>query len=96
MSQTGAVGLGSIPSVQPQPESRPITFGSWAMIVIGTSWPGPLDHSRGLVVPQHDEHGVLVAVALDERVEGAQRVLDRLRVSLLGVGRGRPGRSAAD
>ena len=37
MSQTGAVGLGSIPSVQPQPESLRITFGSWAMIVIGTS-----------------------------------------------------------
>ncbi len=37
MSQTGAVGLGNIPFVQPQPESLRITFGSWAMIVIGTS-----------------------------------------------------------
>jgi hypothetical protein len=37
MSQSGAVGLGSIPFVQPQLEILPITFGSWAMIVIGTS-----------------------------------------------------------
>jgi hypothetical protein len=36
ISQTGAVGEGSIPSVQPQLESLSITFGSWAMIVIGT------------------------------------------------------------
>ena len=36
MSQTGAVELGSIPFVQPQLESLPITFGSWAMIVVGT------------------------------------------------------------
>jgi len=36
MSQTGAVELGSIPGVQPQLESLPITFGSWATIVIGT------------------------------------------------------------
>ena len=45
IGQTGAVELGSIPFVQPQPESLLITFGSWAMIVIGTSCPGapPID-----------------------------------------------------
>ena len=40
MGQTGAVGLGSIPFVQPQLPSLLITFGSWAMIVIGTSCHG--------------------------------------------------------
>jgi len=37
MRQTGAVEPGNIPFAQPQPESLLSTFGSWAMIVIGTS-----------------------------------------------------------
>ena len=41
MAQTGACGLGSMPSCQPQPAIRCITFGSWPMTEIGTSWLAP-------------------------------------------------------
>lgn len=37
MGQTGAAELGNIPVVHPQLANRLITFGSWAMIVIGTT-----------------------------------------------------------
>ena len=40
IGQTGAAGVGRIPSTQPQPAVRPITAGSCAMREIGTSWPG--------------------------------------------------------
>ena len=41
IGQTGACGSGSIPSCQSQPAIRSITFGSWAMTEIGTSWLAP-------------------------------------------------------
>ena len=49
------------------------------MIEIGTSWLGvrPADDRRGLVVAEHDQHEVRVAVVLHERDQRAQRVLDR-------------------
>ena len=37
IGQTGAVGLGRIPSTQPHPAIRRSTAGSWAMTEIGTS-----------------------------------------------------------
>ena len=40
MGQTGAWGLGSIPSCQLHPAIWSITLGSWAMTEIGTSWLG--------------------------------------------------------
>ncbi len=38
IGQTGACGLGSMPSCQRHPRIRSITFGSRAMTEIGTSW----------------------------------------------------------
>src|ERR1700753_3196377 len=38
IGQTGAVGLGCRPAFQPQLSICLNTFGSWAMIEIGTSW----------------------------------------------------------
>ena len=50
------------------------------MTEIGTSWLGAVgagDDRRGLVVAEHDEHEVVVAVVLHEGEQGVQRVLDR-------------------
>ena len=79
-----------MPSCQLHPAIRSITFGSWAITEIGTSWLGVVvagDERRGLMVAQHDEHEVVVAVAPHEREERAHRVLDRVPVG----GAGPPG-----
>ena len=41
IGQTGASGLGDMPSCHPHPPIRAITSGSRAMMEIGTSWPAP-------------------------------------------------------
>jgi hypothetical protein len=41
IGHTGACGLGTMPSCQPHPAIRSITFGSCAMTEIGTSWLAP-------------------------------------------------------
>ena len=41
IGQTGASGLGDMPSSQPHPATCSITAGSRAMTEIGTSWPAP-------------------------------------------------------
>ena len=41
IGHTGARALGTMPSCHCHPAIRLITFGSWAMTEIGTSWPAP-------------------------------------------------------
>ena len=82
IGQTGACGPGSMPSCQPHPAIRSSTFGSLGddrdrHVVAGAL---AADDRRGLVVAEHDQHEVVVAVALHEREERAQRVLDRVPV----------------
>ena len=87
MRHTGAVGVGRMPSVQPQLEIR--LQHLWVVgddrhrhVVVGAE---SRDEMGGLVVAEHDQHQVLVAVVLDEREQRLQRVHDRVGVSQLGV-----------